>query len=95
MDCECLCWFSRLQGPNGKPGLPGMPGADGPPVSLGNIHASHLLISGSIVRVSERFHCINNYSTVICLAILSSLTHIVQIRSQSFFYPHGKYSVAL
>lgn len=75
MDCECLYWFSSLQGPTGKPGLPGMPGADGPPVSPGNMHtytqASRLLISSSIVCGSERFHCINNYSIVICLAVLS------------------------
>lgn len=33
--------------------------------------ASCLLISSSIVCGSERFHCINNYSIVICLAVLS------------------------
>ncbi len=67
-----------------------MPGGDGPPVSLGNAHtnthASRLIISSSIVCVSERFHCINNYSTAICLAVLHR--HILHIDSQYRFYPH-------
>ncbi len=51
-----------------------------------NTHASRLIISSSIVCVSERFHCINNYSTAICLAVLHR--HILHIYSQYRFYPH-------